>query len=306
MGDFLQFRFVPTMRCNLKCTYCFLEHSTGNEPTMFDNIPPAEWIKAMKSFSKHEVEFYMWGGEPFCIDGTFDLINGLMDYDFVKWARIDSNLTYTKKIVGKCSSEKINILCSWHTEVFDFGQYWSLINLINDKKMVGLANFVASDTNIQFLKKNNLRLDDLIKKFDDKGIFFNVAADFNKKDDPDYKAFILQYMTEDDWNHIHGNYPSLKAPCDASGSFFSVGFDGTITSCGVYKKSFFSRKSGFESVGNFFNGTIRRKKSTQCPVDSCKSIVAYSHRLDNQFQPFRHLEGYIQRNMEHRKQTGKA
>ena len=128
MDGKIQFRFVPTMRCNLKCTYCFLKPSSGNEPTMFDKIPPHVWVEAMRNFSNYEVEFYMWGGEPFCVDGTFDLVKGFVEYDFIKWARIDSNLTYTKKVLQRCLSEKIKILCSWHTEVFDFGYYWKLIN----------------------------------------------------------------------------------------------------------------------------------------------------------------------------------
>lgn len=305
MRDFLQFRFVPTMRCNLKCSYCFLKHSTGDEPTMFDKMPPSEWIRAMKNFSDYDVEFYMWGGEPFCIDGTFNLVKGFIEYDFVRWARIDSNMTYTKKIVQRCPSSKIKILCSWHTESLDFEQYWKLINQIKEKNMVGMANFVASDTNMQFLQENNLILDALIKKFIDSGIFFNVAADFKRGDDPEYKKFIVQYMTEEDWDHIHGNYPSKNAPCDASSTFFSVHHDGSITSCGVGRKSLFNKKTIPVNVGDFFDGKLKRRKKTSCPIGYCKSIVAYPHRLDNDFQPFRHLESYIKRNIEHRKRTGK-
>ena len=148
-------------------------------------------------------------------------------------------------------------------------------------------------------------LDDLIKRFIDLVIFFNVAADFKKGDDPEYKKFIVQYMTEEDWDHIHGNYPSKNAPCDASNTFFSVHHDGSITSCGVQRKSLFNKRTISVNVGNFFDGELKRRKKTSCPIGYCKSIVAYPHRLDNDFQPFRHLESYIKRNIEHRKTTGK-
>lgn len=304
MGDFLQLRFVPTMRCNLKCSYCFLKHSRGDEPTMFDRIPPSEWIKAMKNFENYDVEFYMWGGEPFCLDGTYDLIKGFAEYGFVKWARIDSNMTFTKKIVERCPSDKVKILCSWHTEVFDFNQYWKLIKQLKVKKMVGMANFVASDQNMLFLKKNNLDVDYLIKKFADKDIFFNIAADFNKADAPEYKRFITQYMTTQDWDHIHGNFPSRNTPCDASKNFFTVNHDGSITSCGLQKKRLWLKDPAPVDVGNFFTGKLRRKNKTLCPEEKCASIVSYSHRLDNSFQSVRHLEDYIKRNTDHRKKTG--
>jgi MoaA/NifB/PqqE/SkfB family radical SAM enzyme len=259
----------------------------------------------MKNFSDYDVEFYMWGGEPFCIDGTFDLVKGFIEYDFVRWARIDSNMTYTKKILQRCSSSKIKFLCSWHTENLNFEQYWKLINQFKEKNMVGMANFVASDTNMRFLQRHSLILDDLIKRFMDSGIFFNVAADFNKGEDPEYREFITQYMTEEDWDHIHGNYPSKNAPCDASNTFFSVHHDGSITSCGIQRKNLFNEEIISVIVGDFLDGKLKRRKKTSCPVGFCKSIVAYPHRLDNDFQPVRHLESYIERNIEHRKRNGK-
>jgi len=303
MNDFLQFRFVPTMKCNLKCSYCFLKHSTGDEPTMFDKIPPSIWVEAMKKFSNYDVEFYMWGGEPFCIDGTFDLVKGFAEYDFVKWARIDSNLTYAKKIAERCPSEKIKVLCSWHTESVDFDQYWKLINYIHVKNMVGMVNFVASDSNMNYLRKNSFILNELIKRFEDIGIFLNVAADFNKGEDQDYKYFITQYMTVEDWDHIHGHYPSKNVLCDASQHFFTIDHDGTITSCGMQQRRFLSREYRAIKVGDFLDGVLNKKRQTRCPVNDCKCIISYHHRLDNSFNPRRHLEDYIERNSVYRKST---
>jgi sulfatase maturation enzyme AslB (radical SAM superfamily) len=302
--DHIQFRFVPTMRCNLKCDYCFLPHSVGNEPTMFDERSPSDWISALRQFASYDIEFYMWGGEPFCVDGTFRVVEGFAAQDFVKWARIDSNLTFTKQIVSRCPSEKVKILCSWHTHTFDFDQLCRLVGLLDARKMVGMVNFVASDSNMEFLKMNTLQLDDVIRYFADKDIFFNVAADFGKGSDPAYQAFITKYMTPDDWNHIHDKVPCIGVECDAGSALFTVEHNGTITSCARKCRHWFGfGKQEHEIVGDFFRGELSRQK-TRCPNSSCRSIVSYCHRSDNSFVSKRHLEDYIARNMRHRQAVG--
>ena len=118
--EHLVFRFVPTMRCNFRCSYCFLKHSDGQEPTMFDAIPVHQWLDGLRNFSDYDLDIYMWGGEPFCIAPTYELVKGLDQLDFVKWMRIDTNLSYAKKILNQCPSPKVQLNCSWHTERFDY------------------------------------------------------------------------------------------------------------------------------------------------------------------------------------------
>ena len=125
MPRFLQFRFVPTMRCNLRCEYCFLAHSTGNEPTMFDKHPPAEWVEAFRAYSGDEVEFYCWGGEPFSCAGTYEFIRGIAAYDFVTYGRVDTNMTFARRILELCPSDKVRLNCSWHTHALDFDRLWT-------------------------------------------------------------------------------------------------------------------------------------------------------------------------------------
>jgi len=270
---------------------------------MFDHFSPYGWIDAMKNFSDNEVEFYMWGGEPFCIDETFDLVKGFAGYDFVKWARIDTNLVFTKKIIKRCSSEKIKLLCSWHTETLDFRQLWDRIMLLKNQNMIGMINFVASDSNMKFLKLNHLNVETLIRKFSDEGLFFNIAADFAKGDDPTYKEFITKYMTIEDWDYIHGHYPSKGVLCDAGETFFDVSPDGSLTSCGIAKRNhlIFGKYLPVK-IGNFTTGKIMQTESS-CPKYKCLSIISYCHRKDNDFSSQRHLEDYIKRNILHRNQT---
>jgi len=245
----------------------------------------------------------MWGGEPFVLDETYDLVRGFAEYDFVQWARIDSNLTYTKKIIHRCPSEKVKILCSWHTEKFDFGQLWERVMLLKKRNMVGMVNFVASDTNMRFIEQNNLQIEYIIKRFAKEDIFFNVAADFSRGNDPVYKEYITKYMTVEDWNHIHGKYPSKGAKCDAGLRFMNVGYDGAITSCGIIRRNLFNKGEKEPRIlGNFFSGKIKRNESA-CPQASCRSIISYAHRTDNMFTSEKHLEDYVRRNTAHRIMT---
>jgi len=303
MSEFLQFRFVPTMRCNFKCSYCFLPHSLGGEPTMFDDVAPSEWVRAMGLFSDYEVEFYMWGGEPFCLDGTFEVVKGFAEYDFVKWARIDSNISAAKKIANRCPSEKVKINCSWHTEYFKFDDLWQNVMRLNERGMVGMVNFVASDANLARLEEERMTLDELIQRFQEKEIFVNVSADFGKGNDPEYKELICRYTTEADWDHIHYLLPPKDVECNAGRTFFTVGYDGTLTSCGVNRRRFLNRTDEPADLGNFFAGRVT-PKTARCPQKSCPSIVSYAHREDNEFAYKRHLEDYVDRNRRHRLNIG--
>ena len=304
MNDFLQFRFVPTMRCNLRCSYCFLDHSTGDEPTMFDNIQPPEWIAAMKKFSAYDVEFYMWGGEPFVLEGTYDLVKSFAEYDFVFWGRVDTNMTFAKNIIKRCPTPKVKLNCSWHTHALDFSNLWKLVLLLKQHEMVGMVNFVASEQNLQYLKENNLQLDDLVRKFQDQDLFLNVAAEFQRGDRQEYKDFILKYTCQEDWLHIHDQYSSQGVDCDAAQTFMFVDMkNGDLTSCG-YRKDRFFRQPHHPVLGNFFTGKIKRLSALTCPQERCLSIVSYCHRSDNNLVSKRHLDEYVTRNIQHRRQVG--
>ncbi|RKY08005.1 MAG: hypothetical protein DRP56_04785, partial [Planctomycetota bacterium] len=298
----LVFRFVPTMRCNFRCSYCFLKHSDGQEPTMFDEILVSQWIDGIRNFSDHDLDFYMWGGEPFCIDQTYELVKALDSLDFVKWMRIDTNLSYAKKILAQCPSSKVRLNCSWHTEVFDYSTVKKRIAELNEQGMVGMLNFVASDVNLAYLKKYHLELDTIIREFWDMGVYMNIAADFNKGNDRDYFKFITQYTTVQDWENIHEEYPSKGVRCDAGSHFFTIENDGSLTSCGRVKQSLYG-KTESEVVGNLFSGELL-KKETRCPRNNCLSLVSYCHRSDNQFSCQQHLDDYVRRNIAHRRTTG--
>ncbi|MHC4782466.1 MAG: glycosyltransferase, partial [Planctomycetota bacterium] len=247
-------------------------------------------------------DIYMWGGEPFCIAPTYELVKGLDELDFVKWMRIDTNLSYARKILNRCPSSKVRLNCSWHTERFDYSTVKKRITQLHKRNMVGMLNFVASDVNLAYLKSHNLDLDTIIRDFWDMGIYMNVAADFNKGNDREYFDFITQYMTVEDWKHIHGEYPSGQVRCDAGDHFFTIEHNGSLTSCGRVKQTLHGKKE-LEIVGNLFSGDLVKRQGF-CPHNSCLSLVSYCHRMDNTFSCQQHLDDYVRRNIAHRIKTG--
>ncbi|MDF2479513.1 MAG: 4Fe-4S single cluster domain [Neobacillus sp.] len=292
-GRHVVFRFVPTMLCNLRCSYCFLcKEEKQDKATMFDHFTADEWIKAMGNYAEYDVDFYMWGGEPFLLEDTRKIVKGFTEYDHVVYGRIDHNMTMVEKIVRDCPSSKVKINASWHTETYNFEQIVEKAMLLKSKNMIGMLNFVASDASMDYLKKHNLDLNWLINFFAERGIFMNVAGDFSKGNDAAYREFITQYTTNKDWDYIHNVYPSKGVACDAGTSFFTVFHDGSIKSC-----------ASDEVVGNFFEGTLKREVRT-CPHESCLSLVSYCHQLDNEFSPVKHLDDYVLRNTIHRRKTG--
>lgn len=92
----IMFRMVPTMRCNFRCEYCFVDNRVKDKgKTMFDEHDVSEWIDGMKQFNDYDIELYFWGGEPFCIDGTYTLLREWVKLDnIIPGIRIDTNVFY--------------------------------------------------------------------------------------------------------------------------------------------------------------------------------------------------------------------
>jgi glycosyltransferase involved in cell wall biosynthesis len=284
------------MKCNYKCSYCFVpEKEKQTEETIFDQYSPAEWIAAMKNYDQFDVEFYFWGGEPFILDGTYELVNGWTAYEHVTGgSRIDTNMAFANKIAEKCPTEKVALNCSWHTQYQSLDQLYQKVKQLHQHNMVGMVNFVASRYNLDILsRKYHSTIDHLVNMFDDIGVFVNIAADFaivNGKDPSsyeDYKHMILKYLTPEDWAHLRCD--KLPSICEANKHFFTIHQNGDITPC----------LSG-NVCGNFFDGTLDFPEPAGCSKP-CPSLVAYPFRRDNDF-PFRkHLLEYVARNRAYRK-----
>ncbi len=291
------FRFVPTMRCNFNCDYCFEGDSAKrSKETMFDNHTPEQWVEAMKQFSDKKIEIYMWGGEPFLLDGTYTVLKEwlLMD-NILSGCRIDTNLYFADKIAERCPSNKLKLNCSYHLKYHTLEQQFQKIRKLKDLDMVGMMNFVASESNIMQLRDEyNMTVHDLIEKFAEIGVFVNIAGDFALANNPNYERydeymqFILQFISPKEWELLRGK--PHKCKCDAGKYFFTVNYDGRLTSC-IDEKTY----------GNFFEGVIKPAKYAKSCKKSCPSLISYPWRQDNDLVPWSSLLEYVKRSEAHRR-----
>lgn len=291
------FRFVPTMRCNFNCSYCFVGDSSKRpKETMFDLHSPDEWIDAMRRFSDCEIEIYMWGGEPFLLDGTYTILKEWLAMDhLLPGCRIDTNIFFADKIAERCPSNKLKLNCSYHMKYHSLEQQYQKIKKLKELDMVGMMNFVASEYNITKLRQDyNMSVLDLINMFGEIGVFVNVAGDFaytnneNYERYDEYMKFITQFISPEEWNFLRGCTNRRK--CEAGKHFFTVNYDGNLTCC-IDNKSY----------GNFFEGIVKPAWWTKTCGTMCQSLISYPWRRDNDFIPWSSLTEYIKRCEAHRK-----
>lgn len=291
------FRFVPTMRCNFRCDYCFVDNNIKkNGKTMFDQHPVEEWINAIDAFDMYNIELYMWGGEPFCIDGTYALLRELTKRSFViPGIRIDTNLFYADKIAELCPSNKIKLNCSYHMQYHTLDEELRKVCKLKALDMIGMVNFVASEYNLIHLRDDyGMTVADLVEIFAEKDVFLNVAGDFKYTNNnqyeryDEYKEFILQFISEREWNWLRGK--ENKRECIAGSHMFTVEYNGDFSCCIDNKVR-----------GNYFKGTLDRDISPKVCDKSCKSLVSYPFRCDNDFSSVNSLLAYVERSKSYRR-----
>lgn len=250
----------------------------------------------MKKYDDYNVELYFWGGEPFCIDDTYEFLKECVKMDhIISGLRIDTNIFYADKIAKLCPSSKIKLNCSYHMQYLSLKQEFEKVKKLKELDMIGMVNFVASKYNLTHLKTDyGMTVKDLIDKFAEIGVFVNVAGDFayanNRKYEKyeEYRNYILQFISSEEWDWLRDKY-SDKRLCSAGKKMFTVEYDGTFTSCISDKK-----------YGNFFDGTLHRDEEYTYCSKSCPSLVAYPFRCDNDFPTVNSLLAYVERNQKYR------
>lgn len=298
--DTVMFRFVPTMRCNFRCEYCFEDNSLKkNSATMFDEHDVDEWISAIKKFENYNIELYLWGGEPFCINETFEFIRKVVKLEnIISGFRIDTNVFYADKISQLCPSNKVKLNCSYHMQYHTLEQEFNKVKKLKELDMIGMVNFVASPYNLKHLKEDyGMTVNDLIDKFAEIDVFVNVAGDFayanNRKYEryEEYRNFILQFISPEEWDWLRNKYREERL-CTAGQKMFTVEFNGDFTSCISEKK-----------YGNIFDGILIPDKDVSICSKPCPSLVAYPFRCDNNFPTVNSLLEYVNRNKDYREKN---
>lgn len=295
------FRFVPTMRCNFRCEYCFIENPVKqNGNTMFDVYSVDQWIEAMRNYNQYNIELYFWGGEPFCIPDTYKLLNEWTKMDhIIPGIRIDTNVFFAEKIATQCPSNKIKLNCSYHMQYHTLEEEFRKVKLLKDLDMVAMVNFVASKYNLMHLKSEyGMTVKDLIEKFAEIDVFVNIAGDFAYTNDKsyeryeEYREFILQFITPEEWKWLRGVEEARR--CTAGQKMFTIQYNGDFTSC-ISERIY----------GNFFQGKLEPDKESGMCEKNCPSIVSYPFRCDNEYPTINSLLEYIKRNQTYRENNVK-
>ena len=100
---------------------------------MFDEHHVDEWISAIKKFENYNIELYLWGGEPFCINETFEFIRKVVKLEnIISGFRIDTNVFYADKISQLCPSNKVKLNCSYHMQYHTLEQEFNKVKKLKE------------------------------------------------------------------------------------------------------------------------------------------------------------------------------
>ena len=290
--NFLLLRFVVTRFCNYKCPYCYVpKEKLLRKKTMFSHHTPDEWIKALEVFNDHHLELYFTGGEPTLFDDFIFFLKEMVVKDFVHSVRIDSNLARVEKLLEHVQSSKVKFLTGFHPTQISLEKFLDKLEKLEDRNMLGFVNVVASKENMDTLKMQPHRL---VKSFEGKGYFVNVAKDFERGLKYGYNPVYREYI--DKLQHpLDNEYMNLKnlnrgMLCGPGKHYIFLSRHGNIYSCGG------------KCHGNLFNENFHLKETlVPCELAQCPSIISYSFSSSNDLSPVEHLQDYVNRNRGYRK-----
>lgn len=298
---FLLIRLVATRFCNYRCPYCYVPlEKRALYKTMFSQYNWNEWLVALKdNFHGRDLEFYFTGGEPLIVMDCISLIKTLVELDNVRRIRIDTNLCAIEHFLEEVDSEKVRFLTAFHPTQISLDAYIKKVKKAKERRMVDVVNFVASKENLSLV---NTSPHNLIKVFDDMGLFLNIAKDFHRglskpwDYDSSYKMYVdkLQYPLDNYYMNLHSLNKGFL--CGGGGRhYISINRHGQVFSCGGK----IPRTVGY---GNIFDNSVRLPNHLHiCEEDCCPSIISYSFSCSNTFSPVDHTRGYAERCTEIRK-----
>lgn len=296
-GNFLLLRFVATRFCNFRCPYCYVPIDKREiNKTMFSHHTLEEWIKALEVFKDRHIELYFTGGEPTLSDDFILFLKEMIEKDFVRSVRIDSNLSRIPVFLKTIQSSKIKFLASFHPSHISLERFQGRAEMLRDLDMMGLVNVVASRENVNILK---MIPHELVEYFDNLGCFLNVAKDFHRGlrygYDETYREYIdkLQHPFDNEYMNLKNINKGML--CGVGKHYVSLSRHGNFYSCGG------------SYHGNLFVGDFKLPgELATCIQPHCPSIISYSFSSSNDFSPVEHLQDYVQRNREYRKGLNKS
>ena len=125
MKNKLIYSYDITMRCNLRCSYCYatdiLDNKKSGDVAVADKV-----VQAFKDYKEnypgHIIELDLLGGDPLVAANIWDFIDAYMETGFDLW--IITNLMMGKRTLTKAKEylnkyPKLGICATWHSEIDD-------------------------------------------------------------------------------------------------------------------------------------------------------------------------------------------
>jgi MoaA/NifB/PqqE/SkfB family radical SAM enzyme len=165
-------RIYPTLKCNLRCTYCANEcHKNNGEDKKgeYEEVDFRIWADALKKIG-HPI--IITGGEPTLYPQLIELLNALSSsklmvklYTNLVWSR-----EFTNKFITKMKNENVTLFVSYHSLVSPQKFAETILLLKNNNKFMGTIHTILQEENAD-------RVNTAIKLFENSGI--SVYTDEN-------------------------------------------------------------------------------------------------------------------------------
>jgi len=159
----------PTMRCNLKCSFCLNAFSKDFNRNRFHEISGEQWIKALNRIeTREDVPITFSGGEPFLHPEFIHILNNLKSSINIDILTNLYNETLVNKFINNVSPKRIkrnspyaSIRVSYHPEQMEAERLIKNVKLLQDAGFsVGIwavqypsSHQLQSITQMQFLCK---------------------------------------------------------------------------------------------------------------------------------------------------------
>ena len=283
----LEIDYLLTFRCNYDCSYCishdvnhpFLKRSSNEIIEAFDFI--------FKQYSNKKIKLRILGGEPFVYKHFINLVNELLNIDFLQIIII-TNLSVTEKTLEKLKkSENIIISVSYHPEYSNNKDFVTKIKYLQNKGFKTYCS-VSIHPNEKYLKSSLYVLKNLsgniipnyLSSMTESNVnIFGKSYDYTEK----IKTAIKKYDNKVPRYHFNYEY------ADRTNKIFSISditinnrdnFKGLLCRAGHDKLHINERGDIFPAacflntrviLGNMFKKTFKRPTSyVTCPFTSCK------------------------------------
>lgn len=270
--------FIPTYRCNYKCSYCFVCNKFQYSTIYPKNVEktPEQWLNAFEKLPP--TTFFILGGEPFLYNGLYKIINEMPKKHTI--LGLVSNCSMSIDLYKKIN-KPMHMNISFHREFAKENEF--IEKVIELKKYHHVSVYiVAVPANIPFLP----RLQKVMKEHKiELHIDPYISKDFKYTKE---QLENLPFSNERKYSKKYQLHNSLKMKnCSAGRNFYCVMPNGDAFTCtsgidyiysDLRKNDAKDFNTNLFKLGNVFNSEFKLNKNnincnlscfSHCDMDYC-------------------------------------